>query len=150
MKNSIRLATIQDLEQLEILWSKYQEFYKVTVIDHEKNFKFISNIILNNDLGAIHVYEEKGSLLGFTTIYYSFASTICERVGILNDLFVLVDHRRKGIARALLNNAKKFTLSKNINYLRWNTQESNSNAQKLYKNYAQPSSWLVYSINLKG
>lgn len=150
MKNNIRIANLNDIDELEKLWSGYQKFYNVSEINSAKNKEFIRNIINKPSDGVIHIYILDSKIVGFTTIYFSYASTICERIGVLNDLFVKEDFRRKGIARELLKHAKDFTLSKNIFYLRWTTQQSNVKAQQLYKDFVEPSDWLIYSLKLKG
>lgn len=142
----IRPAKLEDLPLLRPLWASYQIFYKVKDIDRSKNEEFISRIILDASAGSIHVYEKDSDLLGFYTLYFTYASTVSDRVAVLNDLFVLDEYRGRGFGKELLDHALSFTKEHNIPYLRWLTQTSNTNAQQLYQKYCNPTDWYMYVI----
>lgn len=136
----------ENLTELLPLWQAYQEFYQVADIDPERNRKHIQHILDTPSEGQIYLYRLDNQYVGFCTLYYTYASTAAARVALLNDLFVQSDYQKKGIGKELLEHAVAMTREMGIPQIRWMTQESNQAAQKLYRNYVQPSEWLLYSI----
>nr|WP_309576241.1 hypothetical protein [Moraxella osloensis] len=57
MKNNIRIANLNDIDELEKLWSGYQKFYNVSEINSAKNKEFIRNIINKPSDGVIHISQ---------------------------------------------------------------------------------------------
>ena len=136
------------LNQLLDVWEAYQRFYKVTEIDHSRNRDFVKHILEHPEQGQISLYLKNGRVAGFSTLYYTYASTIADRVAVLNDLFVDPEYRQQGIAGELLEHAKAAAKDRGVRYLRWLTQTSNDVAKELYKKYAAPSQWLMYAIKV--
>jgi GNAT superfamily N-acetyltransferase len=130
------------------MWRAYQEFYQVADIDEERNRAFVQMILENPALGRIHLALADDAPVGFSTIYFTFASTRACKVALLNDLFVVPQHRRSGIGRALLEHALSFAREEGIGFVRWSTSASNTDAQRLYAAYGAPSSWQTYSVDL--
>jgi len=144
----IVLATTEYLDELLELWVEYQLFYKVQNIDEVKNRAFIENIMSRPEAGLIHVFVQDGKVVGFSTLYFTYASTAVSQVAVLNDLYVAPEYRKQGIARQLLDCAQQTVKELEIPVLRWMTQENNTEAQKLYEQYSKPSKWLLYAVKL--
>ena len=144
----IVVATLQHLPDLSNLWADYQTFYQVKNINTQRNQNFIKHILAHPEEGLIHVYLLKNKPVAFSTLYFTYSSTVSTKVGVLNDLYVDPDHRRKGIAQALVDNAREVVKNLDISIMRWMTQETNTTAQKLYEQYAKPSKWLSYSLKV--
>ena len=137
-----------NLKNLDIaleLLRKYQEFYQVNSIDTEKNHQHLSRIMNNEELGKLFLLQDKRIYLGFATIYYSFSSTIAEQIAILNDLYVLENHRRQGYGRQLVDYCINYLQSCGMSTVRWSTTKDNAIAQQLYKKYGNRSEWVIYS-----
>lgn len=149
MRKTIIPAAPAYLDGLLELWKEYQTFYQVQDIDEEKNRRFVSAIIGDNSSGQIFLMINEDKLIGFGTLYFTYASTSAQRVAVLNDLYVKEEYRSKGHGKSLLDWAIDFCKEKQIPSMRWMTQTSNKTAQKLYKNYADPTEWLLYSVKNK-
>lgn len=130
------------------MWRAYQAFYGVSDVDEARNRAHIAEIRENPALGHIHVALVEGAPAGFSTLYYTFASTRACKVAILNDLFVLEERRRAGVGRALLEHALGFARERGLRYVRWSTAESNTAAQALYERYAAPTLWKLYNVDV--
>jgi GNAT superfamily N-acetyltransferase len=130
------------------LWRAYQEFYRVSDIDEARNRAHVAEIRENPVLGHIHLALARGEPVGFSTIYYTYASTRACKVALLNDLFVVPEQRRAGIGRALLEHALGFAREQGIRYVRWSTAASNADAQRLYDGYGEPTLWKMYSVDV--
>lgn len=126
----IRTAIIEDLPQLAQLFDLYRIFYRKTS-DIESAKKFLAERISNKE-SIIYVAEEEKDLLGFTQLYPQFTSTQMKRCWLLNDLFVLTQHRERGIAKQLIEMAKTLALKTNAAGLLLETEKTNQVGNKLY------------------
>jgi GNAT superfamily N-acetyltransferase len=75
----------------------------------------------------------EGIPAGFVHLYPIFTSVGMKRAWLLNDLFVNEAHRGAGIATMLLEKAKELGRSNHSKWLLLQTDNSNVNAQKLYR-----------------
>lgn len=130
------------------MWRAYQAFYGVNDIGEEQNLGHVEHILGTPSLGRIHLAFLGGEAVGFSTLYFTFASTRSCQVALLNDLFVKPEHRSAGVGRALLEHALAFTRQERIRFIRWSTQATNLEAQRLYAAYARPTVWNTYSVDL--
>lgn len=132
---------------LELL-KKYQEFYKVQEIDTEKNRQHLKIIMENEELGKLFLMRTQDKYVGFATIYYSFSTTIAEKVAILNDLYIEENHRRQGLGKQLINYCINYLKFNEVLTVRWLTAKDNIVAQQLYNQYAKGTEWLSYSYKI--
>ena len=141
------LANAQ-LDDLLLLWRQYQEFYRVSDIDDSRNRVHVAGLLEHPQWGHIHLAYVDGELSGFSTLYYTFASTRSCRVAILNDLFVVPTRRGRGCGGRLLDHAIEFVRNQGIGFIRWSTEADNEKAQTLYGRFGKPSEWKVYSVDV--
>ncbi len=127
---TIRTATIEDLQQLSKLFDQYRVFYHKQS-DLEGAKKFLAERIKNND-SVIYVADEENELLGFTQLYPQFSSTRMKRAWLLNDLFVLREHRERGISKQLIEKAKQLAIKTNAAGLLLETDKTNTVGNRLY------------------
>ncbi|MBS1918064.1 MAG: GNAT family N-acetyltransferase [Bacteroidetes bacterium] len=132
----IRRATIKDIPRLSVLFDLYRIFYKKES-DINGAKKFLEERILNNE-SIIFVAEEENLLLGFTQLYPLFSSTRMKRSWVLNDLFVLREHRGKGISKQLIDQAKEIAKETQAAGVALETEKTNLIGNNLY-----PSSGFV-------
>lgn len=126
----------------------YQEFYKVADISDEKNARFFSQFGESTHTGCQFIYRESGTVIGFATVYFSFTSTIAEKVAVLNDLYTLPNHRGKGIGRQLVEHCHRYATKNGAARLQWVTAPDNKQAQKLYDTLTtSKSTWDFYTLN---
>ncbi|HLK26989.1 MAG TPA: GNAT family N-acetyltransferase [Puia sp.] len=126
----IRNARIEDVAQLSKLFDLYRIFYrKQSDIEGAKNFLY--ERIKNNE-SVIYVAEEENELLGFTQLYPQFTSTRMKRSWLLNDLFVLQEHRERGISKQLIEAAKQLAIKTNAAGLLLETEKTNTVGNRLY------------------
>ena len=128
---TIRQATIEDLDQLAILFAQYRVFYQQPYeIDAAR--EFIKERLIKEE-SIIFIALENTAYAGFTQLYPSFSSVRLKKIWILNDLFVSSDHRKKGIAQALINHVKAYSKLTGRKKVVLSTAYDNFNAQKLYE-----------------
>lgn len=92
--------------------------------------------------------EEDGQAIGFALFYHNF-STFLARPGMyLEDLFLLPDHRGRGVGRALLAHLARIAVERGCGRLEWAVLNWNQEAARFYERLgARPNSeWTVYRL----
>lgn len=85
-------------------------------------------------------------MVGFATVYFSYASTITGKVAVMYDLYTLEEFRKRGIGEALINHCESHAKSKGAVRLQWVTAPDNTTAQALYKKMgARQSTWEFFT-----
>jgi ribosomal protein S18 acetylase RimI-like enzyme len=92
--------------------------------------------------------QEDEKVIGFTQLYPSFSSISLARIFILNDLFVLKQARRRGVATTLISAAVKFATASGAARLSLSTAVTNDTAQALYHatGWKRDEQFLVYDL----
>ena len=144
----IRNAEPSHLDALTRLFDLYRVFYKCEP-DPDSARSFLEERLSQGDSRILCAFDEE-AMLGFTQLYPSFSSTEMKRIWILNDLFVDLSQRRKGVGGALLLAAREFGEATGAPYLSLETQTTNRTAQSLYesKGWEQEDEFYTYNLTL--
>ncbi|MCP5163273.1 MAG: GNAT family N-acetyltransferase [Hahellaceae bacterium] len=135
-----------NLQLILPLIRQYQQFYQVAVIDDAKNQTFFSQFGPDQPQGCQFVYMNEGVPTGFATLYFSFSSTLAEKVGVMNDLYVLPECRGGGMGKALIQHCLDYALKQGAYRLQWTTAMDNLVAQSTYNALnTQSKPWLFYT-----
>ncbi len=137
MSIQIERATINELYLLAPLFDAYRVFYE-QASDMELAKRFLQQRILKQESVIFLATESTATTattagLGFVQLYPSFSSVSAQRLWILNDLFVAPEARRRGVAIALMNQAKAFATEDGAKGLFLETAHDNTHAQALYE-----------------
>ena len=99
---TIERATETDLTALLPLMRAYCDFYEVAPSDDE--LLALSRALLADPAheGIQLLARDEGRAVGFATIFWSWATTSAERIGVMNDLFVAPAARRTGLAAPVI------------------------------------------------
>ena len=143
MSIEIRRATSDDVDVVAPLFDTYRVFYGKSS-DPALARDFI-NARLTRGESVILLAVESGKAVGFTQLYPAFSSVSATHVWILNDLLVMPDARRGGVARALLSAAADFARADGALRLELETDHDNHTAQALY----QAMGWTLYDGTLR-
>jgi len=142
----IKPLTNNNLSDFLPLIRAYQEFYEVAEINEAKNRAFFAQFHEGSEKGCLFGFYVSDQLVGFSTVYFTYSSTIASKVAVLNDLYVCPEHRKTGIGEALILASHKFAKTKDAVRLQWVTAQTNLPAQALYKKLgAKNSSWEFYT-----
>lgn len=149
MSISVQRATLQNTKEIGELFNHYRVFYQQDS-DVKASTDFISERLSNDESIIFYASNEQGEILGFTQLYPTFSSISAKKSLVLNDLFVAANARRLGVARKLMNAAKDFALSTDINGLSLETALDNINAQALYESlgYQKETGFYNYYLDL--
>jgi GNAT superfamily N-acetyltransferase len=102
----------------------------------------------NRQYAEVLLAEEDGGPVGFALFFHNF-STFLGRPGIyLEDLFVLPEHRGRGIGRRLLTHLAQIAVERDCGRLEWSVLDWNRDAIGFYERIgARPNSeWTVYRL----
>lgn len=122
------ILNIDDLK-LNTITPEYREEY----------FKFAYNMSYNSG-GKFFIAKENNTVLGFiscsVTQYEDCAkiSYTCPKKGVITELFVKDNARRKGVGKVLVEKVEEYLKSINCEYVELDVFASNINAYNLYKN----------------
>lgn len=144
----IHEATMDDLEEVVILFDQYRIFYgQEGDMDNARNFiaariKHMESVIL--------LAKVEGENAGFAQMYPSFSSVSMKKLWILNDLFVIDKYRRKGVAQSLLDEAANYARKTNAKGLELSTAINNDIAQRLYERngYEKDEVYVHYGLEV--
>lgn len=90
-----------------------------------------------------------GELVGFA-VFFDLPEPITGlRCGQLDDVFVIQDKRRAGVAKAMLDALITEGETRGWSELRWLVAQKNDAAKAFYKRYAEPADWQSYVINIE-
>lgn len=142
----IEQATINDIEDLEVIFSLYLKFYETESI-RDANITFLKERVQNNE-SVIFTAKKDNEIVGFTQLFPTFSSASLKKVYILNDLFVLEKYRNQGIAKRLIHQVTEFAKENNCARVYLSTARNNP-AQFLYEKLGfKESSFKFYNYNL--
>lgn len=144
----IEQATIEDLEEVAVLFDKYRQFYQQPT-DLEGARSYISERLENKE-STIFIVKNSEKPLGFAQLYPTFSSISMARAWILNDLFVEKDARKQGVGAMLLLKAKEFALQTGAKSISLSTAPDNHSAQRLYERhgYVRDDQFYHYELNV--
>lgn len=145
----IRKANLQDLDQLTNLFDQYAVFYK-SPSNYEKHYSYLKERLENNEAVIFVSYDEGNPSIihGFVLNYITFSSLSLNKILILNDLFVDVTARKKGVAEKLILKTIAFAKDLGCPTIRLRTAKNNDIAQKLYLKMGFDREDYIYSYAL--
>ena len=139
-----------DLHELLPLMRAYCDFYEVSPSD-EALLALSRALLADPEREGVQLLaREGGRAIGFATIYWSWATTIASRIGVMNDLYVVPDARGSGAADALIHACADECRTHGATELTWQTAKDNTRAQRVYDRVgAERSEWVDYSLSVR-
>ena len=136
-----------DLTELLPLMRGYCDFYEVSPSDEALLALAWALIADPKREGVQLIAREGGEAVGFATIYWSWATTIAARIGVMNDLFVAPAARGTAAAELLIRACVAECNQHGAAELTWQTAPDNARARRLYDRIgARRSQWVDYSL----
>jgi GNAT superfamily N-acetyltransferase len=142
------VETETQLHRLLPLMRAYCTFYAVAPSD--ASLLLMSRALMADPLreGKQFLATDGGEAVGFATLFWSWASTIAGRVGVMNDLFVLDTARGRGVGTALIDASAQACRERGALRMVWQTALDNRSAQSLYDRVgAVRETWVDYWLD---
>ncbi|CAL1517504.1 GNAT family N-acetyltransferase [Chitinophaga sp. MM2321] len=124
-------ATELHTNEVAVLFDAYRGFYDQSP-DYKGALAFITERIEKKD-SVIFVVMQGDEIIGFTQLYPIFTSLGMKRGWLLNDLYVLEEHRGRGAGSALIDAAAAHGRKTGAAWVMLQTYIANTGAQKLYE-----------------
>ncbi len=131
MPVQIKKATVEHIKLMASLFDAYRIFYNQPS-DENAAAVFLQQRLSNNE-SVIFIAFVNNIAAGFCQLFPIFSSVGLKRTWLLNDLYVNENARGKGIAAALLQQAKEFGIETNARWLLLQTSANNFTAQSVYE-----------------
>lgn len=131
MPVQIKKATIEDIKLVAPLFNAYRIFYRQEP-DEKAAADFLQQRLINNE-SVIFIAFTNDIAVGFCQLFPIFSSVGLQRTWLLNDLYVNETARGKGVAAALLQQAKAFGMETDARWLLLQTGADNVTAQSVYE-----------------
>jgi GNAT superfamily N-acetyltransferase len=146
----VRQAGPGDVDAVALLFDAYRQFYQQPS-DPVLSRAFIAERLARSE-SVIFLAERDGRAVGFVQLYPLFSSTAARprRLWLLNDLFVSPSARGGGVARALMDRARRLGEETGAAGLELATARTNTPAQRLYESlgWRQDEQFLRYELGL--
>ncbi|HSF67309.1 MAG TPA: GNAT family N-acetyltransferase [Nitrospiraceae bacterium] len=151
MTDTVRRATVGDLDQLVPLFDGYRQFYG-EVSDLLLARQFMADRISRGESVVLIAEDSHGVAIGFAQLFPSFCSVLAAPIYMLNDLFVSPPARRRGVGSLLLKTAAETGRAAGAVRLELSTAITNVPAQRLYKTlgWKRDEEFCVYSLSFEG
>ena len=136
----------RDLEDLLPLVRAYCDFYGVSPSD-DALLALSRALIADPEREGVQLLarDGEGRAVGFATVYWCWATTSAERIGVMNDLFVAPEARGTGVAEELIEACRGLCTEHGAAKLTWQTAPDNARAQRVYDRVgATQEQWLDY------
>ena len=139
-----------DLAELLPLLRGYCDFYEVSPSD-DALLALARALIADPEREGVQLLARDGDsrAVGFATVYWSWATTSAQRIGVMNDLYVAPEARGSGAAEALVEACRDECARHGAGKLTWQTAPDNAPAQKLYDRIgAHREQWVDYWVRV--
>lgn len=146
----ISRVTEGDLDKLLPLMRAYCDFYEVDPPDDA--LLALSGTLIADPAreGVQLIARHDGEAVGFATIYWSWATTIAARIGVMNDLYVAPTARGSGAADELIRACVEECRQHGAVELTWQTAKDNERAQRVYDRIGGTrAEWVDYSLSVR-
>lgn len=145
----VRRATLEDLNQLAVLFDEYRQFYGASS-NLKQSYNFLKQRFENKE-SVIFIHVKDDVFTGFILLYLGFSSVACSNYYILDDVYVTPIYRRQGSARQLIDTAILFARHESALRISLETQKTNVESQRLYESmgFIQDDAFLTYHCFLK-
>ncbi len=144
-------AEAKDAARLAPLFAAYLRFYRLSVPSAEAR-RFLRDRLKKKQSAVFLALLETGKstqAAGFVQLYPCFSSLSLMPHWILNDLYVRPEARRHGVARALMERARRLAVRTGADGLSLETAKTNRPAQRLYEQLGYRRDTVFYRYFLK-
>ncbi len=145
-------VTDADLEALLPLMRAYCDFYEASPSD-ESLLALSRALVAYPEREGVQLLarDDEGRAVGFATIYWTWATTRAERIGVMNDLYVAPEGRGTGLAEVLIEACRAECAARGAGKLTWQTAPDNERAMKVYDRVGGTrEQWVDYWLPVEG
>jgi len=144
------VTTEAHVQRLLPLLRAYCDFYHVAPPD-EPLLSMARNLVADPaHEGVQFLATDRGTDIGFATLFWSWETTIASRVGVMNDLYVVAGSRGRGAASILIDACLERCRDHGASRMIWQTALDNAGAQAVYDHIGATSErWVDYWLDTR-
>ena len=139
-------VTQETIGEVVPLFNAYREFYGQSS-DLQQAEQFIRERVVGAESIIFLAYLEEKPV-GFAQLFPVFSSVAMKRAFLLNDLFVVKQARKQGVAQALMEQCYIYCQQEDARYMMLETARDNVQAQKLYEKMGMTIDETVYYYSI--
>ncbi|MDJ0903525.1 MAG: GNAT family N-acetyltransferase [Xenococcus sp. MO_188.B8] len=129
----IRSAISTDVESIFSLIKALAEYEKLSHLVTGNSQELAEHLFGDSPCAEAIIAEVDGKIVGFGLFFQNY-STFLTKPGIyLEDLFVLPEYRRRGIAKGILRYLADLAIARDAGRLEWSVLDWNENAIAFYE-----------------
>lgn len=125
-------ATSDDIDRLIPLMHDFYVFERLPY-DEARQRQLILRLVGNEDLGRLILFESESGLLGYMVLGFGFSLEFHGRDCFIDELYVLPEHRSKGIGAAAVSFAVELCRGLGIEALHLEADYFNARGHEFYK-----------------
>jgi len=129
---SFRFAELRDIEPLLPLMRDFYAFERLP-FEETRQRELVSQLIRNPNLGRLILFEHAAELLGYMVLGFGFSLEFHGRDCLLDEFYVVPEHRSKGIGRAAIEFAITTCREMGIHALHLEADYVNVRGHEFYK-----------------
>jgi GNAT superfamily N-acetyltransferase len=134
------------------LFAAYRQFYRLPP-EEDGARAFLSQRVEKGEAVIFLALAENSpsaTALGFTLLYPTFSSLSLKRLWILNDLYVVPEARKQGVAKALMEAARRLAVETGADSIALETAMDNHSARRLYEQlgYVRDVEFYRYALRI--
>ncbi|QAY73969.1 GNAT family N-acetyltransferase [Agromyces protaetiae] len=147
MTHEIRPAGDDDFFAWLPLFDGYCRFYEHELDDQKALTVWTWLRDATHPLEAILAFDEEGEAIALAH-FRGVPDTLNATTAVfLDDLYVVPEHRRNGVARALIETVHSRAAELGTGGVSWVTSAANEDAQALYDSLARRTEWVTYEMD---
>lgn len=145
---TIRRAEAADIDTLIALITALAHFEELPPPDEEARGRLIEHGFGDRPKYEAWIAEWEGMAVGYAFLFEAYSTFLARPTLYLEDLFVLPDHRRRGIGKALLQHCFVLARERGCGRMEWTCLDWNERAQAVYKGLGarRMSEWYLYRL----
>ena len=149
MTDTVRRATLDDLDRLVPLFDGYRQFYDKPS-DMVVARQFLADRMSRDESVVLVAEDGDGTVIGFVQLFPTFSSIVAAPIYLLSDLFVVPAARRRGVGTLLLKAATETARAAGAVRVELLTAITNVYAQRLYETlgWKRDNEFYVYGLSL--
>jgi ribosomal protein S18 acetylase RimI-like enzyme len=151
MTDTVRRASVSDVDQVAPLFDAYRQFYKLPP-DLARARGFLRERLSQNQSIVLLANAPDGAAVGFVQLYPTYSSLRTAPIYVLYDLFVDPAARGRGVGRLLMEAAARLARETGFAGMTLSTAITNKRAQGLYESlgWKRDEEFYTYELDLRG
>jgi len=146
----IRHAKRKDSREIIELLIALANFEHLEPPDQESRKRIIRDIFSTKKFLNLFVAAEKGSgkLVGYALYFYTYSSFLARPTLYLEDIFVLEEHRKRGLGRDLFVRCVSEAVKRDCGRMEWSVLTWNKHAIEFYEKHGAErlDEWYYYRL----